>query len=71
MIAAESALIAAGVAYERLEARELMRRFPAFRLDSDEVGLFEPSMGYARASRAVRAAVRLVTPFRAHPVPRT
>jgi sarcosine oxidase len=57
--AAERALADSGVAYERLAADECMRRFPAMRLAPDEVALFEPSMGYARASRAVRAAVRL------------
>ena len=59
VVAAESALRASGVAYERLDAREAMRRFPAFRLESSEAALYEPSMGYTRASQAVRAAVDL------------
>jgi sarcosine oxidase len=59
VVAAEAALRASGVPYERLDAAECARRFPAVRLDAAEVALFEPSMGYARASRAVRAAVKL------------
>ncbi len=56
---AEAALRDGGVPYERVDAAECARRFPAFRLDSNEAALFEPSMGYARASRAVRAAAKL------------
>jgi len=59
VIAAEQALRSGSVEYERLDARECMRRFPAIRLDPSEAALFEPSMGYARASLAVRAAANL------------
>jgi monomeric sarcosine oxidase len=59
MIAAEDALRQNGVPYERLDATECRRRHPAFSLDPSESALFEPSMGYARASEAVRAAVLL------------
>lgn len=59
LLDAEAALSSSDVPYERLDARECMRRFPAFRLDPEEAALYEPSMGYARASRAVRAAARL------------
>jgi monomeric sarcosine oxidase len=56
---AESALRLSKVDYERLEAAECARRFPAFKIRSDEIALFEPSMGYARASQCVRAATSL------------
>ena len=56
---AERALRDSGVPFEILTAPECARRFPAFRLDAAEAALYEPSMGYARASRAVRAAVDL------------
>lgn len=59
MLAAEQALIAGGVAYELLDANECARRFPAFKLERDEIGLFEPSMGHVRASRCVLAAAEL------------
>jgi sarcosine oxidase len=57
--AAQKALAASGVPYEVLDALETARRFPAFRLQRDEVALYEPSMGYARASHCVRAAAQL------------
>ncbi|HEV2474032.1 MAG TPA: N-methyl-L-tryptophan oxidase, partial [Chthonomonadales bacterium] len=57
--AARQALAASGVDYEELSAQECERRFPAIALRPDELALYEPSMGYARASRCVRAAARL------------
>ncbi len=57
--AAQQALAASHVAYEVLGAEESARRFPAFRFESNEVAIYEPSMGYVRASRSVRAAAQL------------
>jgi monomeric sarcosine oxidase len=57
--AAEEALNLSGVEYERLDAATCARRFPAVKLRDDEVALYEPSMGYVRASRCVRAAAML------------
>lgn len=57
--AAAAALQAAGVAYEVLDAAGTRRRFPAFAMDDAEAVVYEPSMGWARASRCVCAAVRL------------
>jgi sarcosine oxidase len=57
--AAEEALNLSGVEYERLDAATFACRFPAVKLRDDEVALYEPSMGYARASRCVRAAATL------------
>jgi sarcosine oxidase len=57
--AAQEALAASRVPHGVLDAAECARRFPAFRLESNEVAVYEPSMGYARASRCVRAAAEL------------
>ena len=57
--AARAALEASHVPYEQLSRAACQERFPALRLREDEVALYEPSMGYARASRCVRAAVQL------------
>lgn len=56
-------LEAHGVPYERLDAREVARRLPPFRLAEDEVGIWQADGGFLRASRCVRANVRLA---RAH-----
>jgi sarcosine oxidase len=56
---AVSSLDASGVVYEKLSAEECMGRYPAFQLQPDEVALYEPRMGYARASQCVQAAVQL------------
>ncbi len=53
----------AGVPYERLEAREIMRRWPPFQLSDDVQGLFQPDSGIAMAARGNAAHVRLA---RAH-----
>jgi monomeric sarcosine oxidase len=57
--AAQEALAASGVEYEVLHADACARRFPAFALRPDELAVYEPSMGYARASRCVLAAVQM------------
>lgn len=54
-----SALEASGVEHELLDARQVERRYPAFTLAPGECAVYEPSMGYVRASRCVRAASRL------------
>ena len=56
---AQAALQASGVDYEVLDADACAKRFPAFALAPDEVAVYEPSMGYARASRCVLAGARL------------
>ena len=43
---------AAGVPYEALDADEIMRRWPQFRLSDDIHGLFQPESGIAMAARA-------------------
>src|SRR4051794_14827821 len=42
---------AAGVPYERLDAREIMRRWPQWRLDDDIHGLYQAEGGIAMAAR--------------------
>ena len=59
ILAAGEALSASGVAYSLLTPEACAEQFPAFRLQPGETALYEPSMGYARASNAVRVAVRL------------
>ena len=43
--------------HEQLDAAALMRRFPAFRVDPDDVGVYEPSAGVLVAERATEALV--------------
>jgi sarcosine oxidase len=50
---------AAGVSYERLEAAEIMRRWPPFRLTDDIHGLFQPESGIAMAARGNAAHIRM------------
>ena len=54
---------ACGVAYERFDAAEAMRRFPEFRLDEDVEAVFQADAGIAAAARANAAHQRLA---RAH-----
>jgi sarcosine oxidase len=56
-------MAAAGVAYETLDAPEIMRRWPAFRLTDDIHGLFQEQSGIAKAARGNAAHQRLA---RAH-----
>src|SRR5215210_6766879 len=50
---------AAGVPYEALDAAEIMRRWPQFRLSEDIHGLFQPESGIAMAARANAAHQRM------------
>jgi sarcosine oxidase len=50
---------AAGVAYEALDAGEIMRRWPPFRLTDDIHGLFQPESGIAMAARGNAAHQRV------------
>jgi sarcosine oxidase len=50
---------AAGVAYETLDAGEIMRRWPPFRLTDDIHGLFQPESGIAMAAKGNAAHQRL------------
>jgi sarcosine oxidase len=49
----------AGVSYEKLDAVEIMRRWPPFRLADDIHGLFQPESGIAMAARGNAAHQRL------------
>jgi glycine/D-amino acid oxidase-like deaminating enzyme len=59
MVNTERSLTEAGVPFERWDAAETMRRYPQIRLDRDEVAIFQAETGFLRASRCVRAGVRL------------
>jgi sarcosine oxidase len=50
---------AAGVAYESLDSREIMRRWPQFRLGDDIHGLYQGQSGIAMAARANAAHQRM------------
>ena len=50
---------AAGVSYEALDAGEIMRRWPQFRLTEDIHGLFQPESGIAMAARGNAAHQRV------------
>lgn len=50
---------AAGVTYERLDAGEIMRRWPQWRLTDDAHGLFQEQGGIAMAARGNAAHVRM------------
>ena len=50
---------AAGVPYEALDAVEIMRRWPQFRLGEDVHGLYQPESGIAMAARANAAHQRM------------
>ena len=52
-------LDAEGVPYEKLDAAEIMRRWPAFRLGDDIVGLYQADSGIAPANKCVAAHVRM------------
>jgi sarcosine oxidase len=45
------AMAAEGIPFERLDAGEIMRRWPAWRLDDDHAGLFQADTGIADPSR--------------------
>ncbi|HWN17581.1 MAG TPA: N-methyl-L-tryptophan oxidase [Gemmatimonadales bacterium] len=50
---------AAGVSYETLDAKEIMRRWPPFRLTDGIHGLFQPESGIAMAARGNAAHQRV------------
>lgn len=47
-----ASMAAAGVGFEQLDAAEIMRRWPQWRLDDDVTALFQERSGIAMASRA-------------------
>ena len=57
--AARRALADSGVEHEVLDPADTRRRYPAVGLQPGEIALYEPGMGYARASNVVQAAAEL------------
>ena len=53
------AMTAEGIPFERLDAAEIMRRWPAWRLDDEHAGLFQADTGIADPSRGNAAHRRL------------
>ncbi len=66
MAAYEQAMDGEAVSFERLEADEIMRRWPAWRLDDRHLGLFQPDAGLADPSRGNAAHRRLAAEQGAH-----
>jgi sarcosine oxidase len=58
-----SSLKACGVAYRWLDAAEVMGRWPAFRLDADVCGLWQPDAGMVPAARGTRLMQRLAATY--------
>jgi sarcosine oxidase len=58
-----SSLEACGVPYQWLDAAEVMRRWPAFRLDADVHGLWQADAGMVPAARATRLMQRLAAGY--------
>ena len=54
-----SSMSAAGVAYEELDASDVMRQWPQWRLDDDVTALYQEQSGIAMASRANAAHRRM------------
>ena len=55
----EASMRTAGVPYERIDAAEITRRWPAFRFDDPVYGLFQPESGLVMAARGNRAHLDL------------
>jgi sarcosine oxidase len=62
---------AAGVRYERVDAGEIMRRWPQWRLTDDIHGLFQEQAGIAMAARGNAAHVRMARQYGATLLERT
>ena len=58
-----SSLEACGVPYQWLDAAEVMRRWPAFRLDTDVHGLWQRDAGMVPAARGTRLMQHLATGY--------
>jgi len=54
-----NAMRTCGVEYERLDAREIRRRYPAFNIDDDVHGLFQEDGGLVAAEHATQAHQRV------------
>lgn len=55
----EASMRASGVDYERIDAVEIMRRWPAFRFDAPVYGLFQAESGLVMAARGNQAHLDL------------
>ncbi|CAF1644143.1 unnamed protein product [Adineta ricciae] len=59
VILTEQALIDTNLPYERLTAKQVQEKHPAFHLRSDDVALYQKDSGFLRATRCVQANIRL------------
>lgn len=56
-----ASIISVGLPFEELTPEETRRRFPAFRLEPDEVALYQRDSGFLRPGRCVRAQARIAS----------
>jgi sarcosine oxidase len=56
---AQRACLDHGLAHDMLDAEAIRRRFPAFRISGDMIGLFQPESGYVESENAILAHVGL------------
>jgi sarcosine oxidase len=63
-----ASMTAAGVPFERIDAREISRRWPAFRFEDPVYGIYQPESGIAMAARGNRAHLELAQANGAHVV---
>lgn len=66
----ETSMRAGNVPYERIDAREIGRRWPAFRFDDPVYGLYQPESGLVMAARGNRAHLDLAARHGAHRIER-
>ena len=63
IIDTEQALIDAHLPYERLTAEQTREKHPAFRLNSNQIALYQKDSGFLRATRCVLANIRLAKQY--------
>ena len=66
----EASMRAAHVPYERIDAREIARRWPAFRFDDPVYGLYQEKSGLVMAARCNAAHLELARRHGAHVIDR-
>lgn len=58
-----ASIAAAGLPFQEMSASETQNRFPAFRLEPDEIALYQKDSGFLRATRCVRAQARIAEEY--------
>ena len=63
VLATERSLLDANLPFERLNADQVHAKYPAFRLQANEVALYQQHSGFLRATRCVQANIRRAKHF--------